>query len=170
MGILPGILPMLAAPERRPKAGRPCHAASCPEIEVRPPPEPRAYFRGQTRGNRVTAASSKMNSRFVLLPLRLSLSTVVGTWAFAQSPVETSFPSTAEIRTILSGRVGAEDQGIGLVVGLIDGSGRRVVAYGSLAKNDPGPLDGDTVFEIGSITKVFTTLLLMDHGAQGEVT
>ena len=30
-----GILPMLAAPERGPKA-RPCHVAGCPEIEMRP--------------------------------------------------------------------------------------------------------------------------------------
>src|SRR5688500_11972836 len=99
-----------------------------------------------------------MNSRFVLLPSRLLLSTLVGTWAFAQAPVETSFAATAEIRSILSARVGAADQGIALVVGLIDGSGRRVVAYGSLAKDDKRSVDGDTVFEIGSVTKVFTTL------------
>jgi hypothetical protein len=36
MGILPGILPMLAAPERRPQPGRPCLVARCPEIEMRP--------------------------------------------------------------------------------------------------------------------------------------
>src|SRR5579863_7457064 len=68
-------------------------------------------------------------------------------------------PSDAEIRKILADRVGAENAGVGIVVGVIDANGRRVVAYGSLAKNDSRRLNGDTVFEIGSMTKVFTSLL-----------
>ena len=39
-----------------------------------------------------------------------------------------------------------------MVVGVIDQKGRRVVSYGSLAKDDKRPLNGDTVFEIGSMT------------------
>src|ERR1035438_3342668 len=68
--------------------------------------------------------------------------------------------STDEIREILVKRVDRQKQAVGIVVGVIEPAGRRVVAYGNLANGklanaDPGTLDGDTIFEIGSVTKVF---------------
>src|SRR4051812_40459284 len=80
-------------------------------------------------------------------------------FAFAEPPAHMPMPADAEIRKILIERVGGESQGLALVVGVIDANGKRVVAYGSLAKDDKRPLDGDTIFEIGSVTKVFTSLV-----------
>ena len=84
-------------------------------------------------------------------------------------PAATSaFPPDAELLELVKARV-AEHRAVGVVLGLREADGsHRIVAHGDAG---PGalPLGPKSVFEIGSITKAFTGILLAEMAGRGEL-
>lgn len=80
-------------------------------------------------------------------------------------PAEWSIPDNEALGALIEERI-ALREGAGMVLGVVEPEGTRTVARGPAG--GPG-FDDDTVFEIGSMTKVFTALLLADMALDGTV-
>jgi CubicO group peptidase (beta-lactamase class C family) len=77
-------------------------------------------------------------------------------------------PADSVVKRIIDARVAAEGS-TGMVVGVIDAGKPRFIATGTRGAAGSAPLDQKTLFEIGSISKVFTTTLLAHMVLSGEV-
>ncbi|MDB6131520.1 MAG: hypothetical protein JWM04_2627 [Verrucomicrobiales bacterium] len=85
-----------------------------------------------------------------------------------------SFRASAEdftnaIHAFLQQRVDLEKRDVGILVGIVDEHGSRVVSFGKLDNGTDAEVNGDTLFDIASITKPFTGLLLQDMIERGEM-
>jgi CubicO group peptidase (beta-lactamase class C family) len=81
---------------------------------------------------------------------------------------DTTAAETEEIRAALEQAVGFRASIAGMVAAVVDENGANMAAHGSTGV-DGVALDAGTVFEIGSITKVMTALMLADMVERGEV-
>ena len=88
----------------------------------------------------------------------------------AGQPVQPSdLPGDTDIQRIVDDRVVTYHDAVGLIVGVIEPAGRRLFVRGPAQFGNDDPVDGDTIFEIGSVSKVFTALALTDEARRGEL-
>lgn len=71
-------------------------------------------------------------------------------------------PDEAAVAQILADRVDRYRMTTGIVTGVVTPTGRRFQTYGRISQARPVLPDEHTVFQTGSVTKVFTALLLSD--------
>ena len=57
----------------------------------------------------------------------------------------------------------------GVVVGVIDGDHTEIYGFGARVPGKPDRPDGHTIFELGTATQIFTSILLADSVLRGEV-
>ena len=77
--------------------------------------------------------------------------------------------SEAAIRRLLVERVDERCLSVGMVVGVTEANRHRIIAHGRRDRSGAGLVNEETLFEIGSITKLFTALLLSDMANRREV-
>ncbi len=79
------------------------------------------------------------------------------------------FKITDKLKETIQSLVDNNKTNAAIVVGLVDPNGTQFYSYGNMSNANPITVDKDTIFAIGSITKVFTTILLADMVNRGLV-
>jgi CubicO group peptidase (beta-lactamase class C family) len=92
----------------------------------------------------------------------------IGAAAIAR-PVRAREPDDNTIRDILRQRIEIEKRSVGMAACVVTPNRKRFITWGRERLSDNRPVTSETVFEIGSITKVFTALLLANMARRGEL-
>ncbi len=89
----------------------------------------------------------------------------------AAAPVKPAsiLPSDADLQRIVDDRVATFHDSVGLIVGVVEPAGRRLFVRGPAQVGNDEAVDGDTIYEIGAVSKVFTGLLLTEAARRGEL-
>lgn len=98
----------------------------------------------------------KTRSKLLLMPLALGLSLALD-----------AAPAVADPAAALKAALGSQPGGI--AVAWVESGGVVFYQAGQFAPDDSRPVTADTLFEIGSVTKVYTSLLLVESELQGKV-
>jgi serine-type D-Ala-D-Ala carboxypeptidase/endopeptidase len=56
-----------------------------------------------------------------------------------------------------------------IIIGIVDANGRHIVSAGVKSDKDPTLPDGNTIYELGSVGKLFTTLLMAEMSLKKEL-
>jgi CubicO group peptidase (beta-lactamase class C family) len=100
--------------------------------------------------------------------IRLGLFLMLVPVAAVQSAILVAQEPSDPLRSAFVKRIDEEKQATGVVAALLTPEGKSFASYGRISADGPQPT-AETVFEIGSIGKVFTNFLLADMLEKREV-
>jgi len=80
-----------------------------------------------------------------------------------------TFEITDKIKALIDERVDKNKTNAAMVIGFVDPNGTQFYGHGKMSNTSNATVDENTVFSIGSITKVFTTTLLADMVNKGLI-
>jgi serine-type D-Ala-D-Ala carboxypeptidase/endopeptidase len=83
----------------------------------------------------------------------------------SQSP----FKISDKLKSLINAAVDNNKTNAAIVVGLVDPNGTQFYGYGKMSKANNVTVDQNTIFAIGSNTKVFTAILLADMVQDGLI-
>ena len=112
----------------------------------------------------------------VILSAIISVSTLLPTFAFSfTSPPVTNANSSvtykeisAQVKSFIFDQIVNKSKAA-IVIGFVNPDGTKIFSFGNMSTAHNIPVNQNTFFNIGSITKTFTTLLLADMVKQGIV-
>ena len=84
-------------------------------------------------------------------------------------PTTSQSATAKELSILLLNKVKRYLPDASIVVGIISPNGTQVYSYGNISQANSTKVDGNTIFDIASITKTFTTILLADMVKRGLV-
>lgn len=117
-----------------------------------------------TIDNFLRPAARKVIQSAVLVAFTLLLSSCTNT-----VNTHSILPGEAELTALMKRMVDDEERATGMVIGMIAPNEKVIVGYGRLGETNDRIPDADSLFEIGSISKVFIGTLLADSVQRGEV-
>lgn len=88
--------------------------------------------------------------------------------AFLTPSISMAEGLSESVESVIESRI-ADKKLVGIVIGIVDKDGTAYYSYGEKVADGGEAPDENSVFEIGSISKAFTGILLADAVARGEV-
>ena len=101
------------------------------------------------------AEDSRLTARVLMNRRTFVLTSCASLLALHRAEAQTVNLSDEAIRDILRRRIDVEKRATGMAVGIVEHGRRRVIVYGQQDSGDAPSVAANTLFEIGSVTKVF---------------